>query len=152
MKKSKECVGRYKIKRIPSTKEIQSGQYVMNPCPGTCEDFIVSPEIFMHEFLNPGDHTGAAASDALPKKLHSKLLWNKTVNNFQNMVEGIDWDVVTWCTIVLLIAVTVLTIVWSECTKDVQGATGVGQFCIGALAVLIGLLSFAQGLATNPRF
>ncbi|KAL2208342.1 hypothetical protein CC79DRAFT_1381399 [Sarocladium strictum] len=154
---TEECIGKYKTERIPSIKEIMGGQYAMNPCPGTYEDFVISPEVFMHEFTSPGDHTGAAASDALPKKLHSKLLWDKNVNNIGNtpvgwgfyIVEGIEWEAVAWCTTAILIAVTVLTIAWSEYTNDVQGATGIGQFCLGALAVSIALLAFAQGAATG---
>ena len=131
----------------------------MNPCPDVYEDFVVSPEVFMHEFLSPGDHTGAAASDVLPKKLYSKLVWDKTVNSAQNppvgwgfyIVEGIEWRAVTWCTIVLLAMVTALTIAWSEFTQDVQGATGIGQFCISVLAVLVGLLVFVQA-GLSPTF
>ena len=91
----------------------------------------------------------------LPKKLHSQLLWDKNVNGATYLpqgwgfyiVEGIDWAFVRWCVLGLVLAVTILTIVWSAVKEDVQGGTGIGQFCIGALAMLSTVLLFSGGMS-----
>ena len=153
LKQSLDCVGSYKTNRIPSCKEVISGEYAFNPCPPEHSDVPIDPKVFMHVFTTPGDHLGGMATEMLPKKLHSRLLWDKNVNGVTYLprgwgfyiVEDIDWALVRWCVSSLVLAVTVLTITWSAVKEDVQGGTGIGQYCMGALAMLFSILLFSGG-------
>jgi hypothetical protein len=99
----------------------------------------------MHVFLNPGDHLGSLAAEMLPKKLRQKLCWDSAANNMNNLpygwgfyiIEDVDWIVVAVTVVGILFAITLLTIVWSMAKGDVQGGTGIGQYCVAILAVLI---------------
>lgn len=144
LQKSTDCVGNYTVNSIPSRAEILRGEYAFRPCPPPHGDVPIPPDVFMHVFLDPGDHLGSMAAEMLPKKLHSKLGWDDTINNASNLpvgwgfyiVERVDWVVTAWCIVGIITVVTLLTIVWSTVKRDIQGGTGIGQYCIAALAFL----------------
>lgn len=145
LKRSQECVGNYTTNSIPSRKEVQAQEYTLNPCPPTHGDVPLPPDLFMHVFLDPGDHLGSMAAEMLPKKLRSKLFWDTSVNSVGNapigwgfyVIEGVDWFAMTMLVFGVVLFATILTIVWSTVRNDVQGGTGIGQYSIAVLAVLI---------------
>lgn len=136
------------IDSIPSRKEILQQEYAFSPCPPLNGILPLPADIFMHIFLTPGDHLGDLAAEILPKKLYSGLSWNKDLHSIANrptgwgyyIVEGIDWLVVAWGSIVAGFGITVLTIAWSLRNGDVQGGTGIGQFCIALIAFWLSVL------------
>lgn len=105
----------------------------------------IPPQIFMHSFLEDGDHLGRMAMEMLPKKLWQPLAWKYDVNNINvcnlpygwgfYIVEGLDLALVAWCVAVIMTVVTIVVILWSVLNQDVQGGSGIGQYCIGLLAV-----------------
>ncbi|KAK4167659.1 hypothetical protein QBC43DRAFT_135738 [Cladorrhinum sp. PSN259] len=137
-KKSGTIVGPYEVNSIPSRKEVKRLEYSFSPCPPLIGPLPMPPEIFMHSFLDPADHFGPMAVSILPKKLDNPLCtasMNPTGWGFY-IVEGINWPLVFWTTVVTLFVITVIALVWIECTGDIQGGMGIGQFCIGVVAVL----------------
>ncbi|KAK1836084.1 hypothetical protein QBC39DRAFT_296909 [Podospora conica] len=143
LQKSGQCVGSYEVDSIPSLKEVLNQEYALSPCPPQIGKLPLPPDIFMHAFLDPGDHLGGMAVDMLPKKLWCELTWDeRTHGRWGNVpegwgfyvVEGINWGLVSWCAGVALVGATVLTVVWSAVLGDVQGGTGLGQYCLAALA------------------
>ncbi|KAK4446789.1 hypothetical protein QBC34DRAFT_468890, partial [Podospora aff. communis PSN243] len=145
LQKSGECVGAYELDSIPSTKEVIKQEYAFSPCPPRIGKLPLPPDIFMHGFLDPCDHFGPMAVEILPKKLWSQLRWDARANDRYNVpagwgfyiVEGINWSLVSWCTAVALILVTALTMSWSIWAGDVQGGTGLGQYCLAVLTVSV---------------
>ncbi|KAI1749652.1 hypothetical protein F4782DRAFT_512657 [Xylaria castorea] len=155
LQKSKECVGNYEFNSIPSRTEIYRQEYAFSPCPPALGDLPIPPALFMHAFLDPGDHMGSMAVEMLPKKLRRDLSWDDSINNSLNVpvgwgfyiIEGLDWLGVTWCIVITTLAVTLLTILWSALMQDVQGGTGIGQYCIAVLAVMVSaVLLTTEGL------
>ncbi len=147
LRKSGECVGSYQVNSIPSPKEIRKQEYEFSPCPPTLGTpaLPMPPDIFMHAFLDPEDHLGPMAVEILPKKLWSQLRWDALLNGRYSVpegwgfyiVEGINWPLVSWCAAVALAAVTVLTVLWSVVAEDVQGGTGLGQYCLAVLTLSV---------------
>ncbi|KAI1735820.1 hypothetical protein F4680DRAFT_433980 [Xylaria scruposa] len=145
LQKSKECVGNYEVNSIPSRTEIYREEYAFNPCPPMLGDLPIPPALFMHAFLDPGDHMGSMAMEMLPKKLRKELSWDGSLNNPLNVpigwgfyiIEGLDWLCVTWCIVITTLTVTLVTIFWSALMQDVQGGTGIGQYCIAVLAMIV---------------
>ncbi|KAK3323050.1 hypothetical protein B0H66DRAFT_555718 [Apodospora peruviana] len=145
LQKSGECVGNYTINSIPSRKEVLNQEYAFTPCPPRLGDLPMPPDIFMHAFLNPADHLGPVAIEMLPKKLWCKLGWDRRVHDHFNIPygwgfyisEGANWALLSWCAAVALLAVTGLTVTWSVVLRDVQGGTGLGQYCLAVLAVSV---------------
>ncbi|KAK3989489.1 hypothetical protein QBC44DRAFT_84051 [Cladorrhinum sp. PSN332] len=136
--KSGAVVGPYEVNSIPSRKEVQERRYAFSPCPPLIGSLPMPPDIFMHSFLDPADHFGPMVVSILPKKLHHQLCtasMNSTGWGFY-IVEGINWPLVVSTTVVTVFGITILAIVWSECTGDIQGGMGIGQFGIGVVAVL----------------
>lgn len=96
---------------------------------------------------------GFTALNMLPKKLRGELRWDSSVNDAFNLpvgwgfyiAEGFDWLCITWSVVVASLAVTILTIYWSVLMHDVQGGTGIGQYCIGVLAFLVSAVVLANG-------
>ncbi|KAK4185326.1 hypothetical protein QBC35DRAFT_534289 [Podospora australis] len=110
LQKSGECVGSYETNSIPSQKEVLRQQYAFSPCPPKF-NLPLPPDIFMHGFLDPGDHLGPMAVDMLPKKLWSKLRWNQN-ERFDIPVgwgfyieEGINWALVFLCGAIALMGI-----------------------------------------------
>ncbi|RYP44158.1 hypothetical protein DL768_009352 [Monosporascus sp. mg162] len=153
LKKSMECVGSYQINSVPSRKEIISQEYAFSPCPPLLGDVPIPPNIFMHIFLNPGDHLGSMATEMLPKKLRIKLFSDGSINNAFDLpvgwgfyiVEGVDWFLTGWCVISIVLMITVLTVTWSITMQDVQGGTGIGQYCVAVLAVFVPAIWLSGG-------
>ncbi|VBB73728.1 Putative protein of unknown function [Podospora comata] len=148
LQKSGEVVGSYEANSIPSTQEVMKQEYSFRPCPPKIGDLPMPPHIFMHMFLDPGDHLGLMAVELLPKKLWAELRWHRHLNSSANipggwgflMVEGIRDDLVRVLVVVLLILVTILVATWSAVMNDVQGATGLGQYCLALLAIVTSVL------------
>ncbi|KAK4198300.1 hypothetical protein QBC40DRAFT_205206 [Triangularia verruculosa] len=144
LQKSGELVGHYEVDSIPSLKQVSKQEYAFWPCPPDMGELPISPDLFMHAFLDPGNHMGTLAVQRLPKKLWAELRWNGQVHGHFNIptgwgiyiVEGVYWALVWWWTILALVAVTILTVAWSALMDDVQGGTGLGQYCLAALAGL----------------
>jgi hypothetical protein len=143
LQKSGECVGSYEVDSIPSIKEVLNQEYAFSPCPPRIGKLPLPPDIFMHAFLDPGDHLGPMAVDILPKKLWCQLRWDAGANGRWNVpegwgfyiVEGVNWGLVSWCAGAALVLVTVLAVVWSVIVGDVQGGTGLGQYCLAVLTL-----------------
>ncbi|KAK4171905.1 hypothetical protein QBC36DRAFT_315348 [Triangularia setosa] len=76
LQKSGEVVGSYQSNPIPSQKEVFRQEYTFHPCPPQIGDLPMPPEIFMHAFLDPGDHLGPMVVEILPKKLWAGLRWD----------------------------------------------------------------------------
>ncbi|KAI0549590.1 hypothetical protein F4679DRAFT_584307 [Xylaria curta] len=159
LRKSKECVGNYEVNSIPSRTEIYRQEYAFSPCPPILGDLPIPPALFMHAFLDPGDHMGSMAMEMLPKKLRRELSWDASLNNPLNVpigwgfyiVEGLDWLCVTWCIVITTLTVTLLTIFWSALMQDVQGGTGIGQYCIAVLAMIVSAALLAtESPASSP--
>ncbi|KAI0860178.1 hypothetical protein F4860DRAFT_480382 [Xylaria cubensis] len=159
LQKSKECIGNYEVNSIPSRTEIYRQEYAFSPCPPMLGDLPIPPSLFMHAFLDPGDHMGSMAVEMLPKKLHKGLSWDGSLNHPLNVpvgwgfyiIEGLDWLCVTWCVVITTLAVTLFTIFWSALMQDVQGGTGIGQYCIAVLAVMVSAALLAtEGLRGPP--
>ncbi|KAK1765189.1 hypothetical protein QBC33DRAFT_593195 [Phialemonium atrogriseum] len=70
--KSRECVGNIEVDSIPSIKEVYNGEYAYRPCPPDIGKYPVHPQVFMHSFFEPGDHTGSAVINRLLKKLYGE--------------------------------------------------------------------------------
>ena len=91
---------------------------------------------------------GSIAVEMLPKKLRERLRWDSSINDSLNVpvgwgfyiVEGFDWLRVTWCVVFAMMAITLLTISWSALKQDVQGGTGIGQYCIAMLAGVVSII------------
>lgn len=94
----------------------------------------------------------------LPKKLRNKLFWDSSVHDACNVptgwgfyiVEGVDWFLASWYTLGIVLASTGLTIAWSTAKNDVQGAIGIGQYCMAVLAVLISTVLLGCGDTLGP--
>ncbi|KAJ9155462.1 hypothetical protein NKR23_g2030 [Pleurostoma richardsiae] len=146
--KSKECIGNYQKDSIPSTKEVLREEYAFRPCPPKLGDLPMPPAIFMHCFLNPGDHLGSMAVDMLPKKLKCELICKSNGPSFDMpygwgfyIVEQWEWLRVAWCLMAIGAVSTLITVLWSVLKKDVQGGTGLGQFCIAVLMLVMSIVS-----------
>ncbi|KAJ4179460.1 hypothetical protein NW767_014613 [Fusarium falciforme] len=143
--KSKECIGNYQINSIPSRKEIFRQEYAFRPCPPLLGDLPMPPAIFMHSFLNPGDHLGPMAVEMLPKKLQRALEWDHDAANGSAfnipcgwgfyIVEEFDWIRIAWCVVVAAVVLSLFAVLWCVLVQDVQGGVGIGQYCIGLLTV-----------------
>ncbi|KAK5663757.1 hypothetical protein OQA88_4188 [Cercophora sp. LCS_1] len=145
LQKSGECIGHYQTNSIPTRKQVLNQEYAFAPCPPLLGDLPMPPDIFMHAFLDAGDHLGPMAVEVLPKKLWRALAWDRRVHDHFNIpqgwgfyiVEGINWPLVQWCAAITLFGVTVLTVCWSVLMTDVQGGTGLGQYCLAVLALSV---------------
>ncbi|KAK0648564.1 hypothetical protein B0T16DRAFT_388763 [Cercophora newfieldiana] len=69
LQKSDEYIGAYELGSIPSRNEVIKQEYAFSPCPPRIGRLPLPPDIFMHGFLDAGDHLGLMAVDILPKKL-----------------------------------------------------------------------------------
>lgn len=91
---------------------------------------------------------GSMATEALPKKLRNELQWNESVHDSVNMpigwgfyiIEDVAWFLVGWWVAGLVVVVTALTLIWCAFMHDVQGGTGIGQYCLAVLAILIAVV------------
>ncbi|KAK3375548.1 hypothetical protein B0T24DRAFT_202892 [Lasiosphaeria ovina] len=145
LKKTSECVANYQVNTIPLRKEVLSQEYAFSPCPPQVGQLPMPPHLFMHGFLDPGDHMGPMAVEMLPKKLWRRLGWDGRVHDHFNIptaygfyiVEGVNWPFMSWCAAVALLLVTALTVAWSVLAVDVQGGTGLCQYCLAVLAVSV---------------
>ncbi|CAM1503272.1 Fc.00g080480.m01.CDS01 [Cosmosporella sp. VM-42] len=144
LQKSGDCVGNYTTNSIPSKEQVFRQEYAFSPCPPAHGDVPIPPDIFMHAFLDPMDHLGTIATVSLPKKLQCQLRWVSSIHNVHNLpigwgcyiIEGVHWSLAASYTSIIALAVTILTVCWSATTGDVQGGTGIGQYCVAVLAVL----------------
>ncbi|KAL6411015.1 hypothetical protein AUP68_07449 [Ilyonectria robusta] len=94
----------------------------------------------------------------LPKKLRSKLFWDTSANNVFNapigwgfyIIEGVDWLAMTKWVFGFVLLATTFTIAWSTVRNDVQAGTGIGQYCIAVLAVLISTVVLGYSNTFSP--
>ena len=140
--KSRECVGNIEVDSIPSIKEVYNGEYAYRPCPPDIGKYPVHPQVFMHSFFEPGDHTGSAVINRLPKKLHGELscavdLGSLPVGWGVYIVEGFNWGLIRIFVVGAVVVTLLLTVIWSTVMQDVQGGTGIGQYSAAIIAIVV---------------
>ncbi|KAI0547131.1 hypothetical protein F4679DRAFT_555408 [Xylaria curta] len=141
--KSGACVGNYETNSIPSIKEVLQQEYAFNPCPPRIGRLPIQPHIFMHSFLNPGDHSGSLAVSQLPKKINEMLRMTE-LDNSQELpygwgifiVEGFNETLVAYILLLVLSIILLVVVLWSSLLKDISGGVGIGQFGLGFAAIL----------------
>ncbi|KAF6825911.1 hypothetical protein CPLU01_10001 [Colletotrichum plurivorum] len=148
LQRSREAVRNIVFDSIPSKDEVARQEYAFSPCPPqTPSKLPIESELFMHAFLEPGDHFGCAMQ-ILPKKLHIELFWDHLRNNNDSrpcgwgfyIEDGVDWGFVTIFVLIIVGLLLLTTVLWCCLTKDVQGGTGIGQFGLAILATSIALM------------
>lgn len=145
LKSSGECVNNCAINSIPSIAEVIRQEYAFNPCPPQHGPVPISPDLFLHGFLMPGDHTGDTMAEMLPKKLHQELHWDALTNSAQNVpigwgfyiFEELDRQLIRRVVIVLTFVAIIVVLVWSRALHDVSEATGVGQLALATLGIFL---------------
>ncbi|KAK7959169.1 uncharacterized protein PG986_004023 [Apiospora aurea] len=146
--KSGECVGNYQTNSIPTLKEVIQREYAFSPCPPLIGPMPIQSHLFMHSFLNPGDHSGSMAVGQLPKKVGRKLRCTGLTGQLSDpstmpfgwgiyIVEGLNTTLVVWLLGAGLLFVFLLTAVWTTVNDDVQSGMGIGQFALAFLALLL---------------
>ncbi|KAI1428115.1 hypothetical protein F5Y12DRAFT_711430 [Xylaria sp. FL1777] len=142
-----ECVGNYERNCIPSQTEVEKKEYTFSPCPPRIGAMPVQPHVFMHSFLNPGDHLGELAVLQLPKKVGKKL---KCVTQPHDpidipygwgiyIVEGLNTLLVSLVLAGVLALVTLIVLLWGALKSDVQGATGIGQYGLAVTGTILAI-------------
>lgn len=144
--RSGECIGNFEKDSIPPEEKVLEQEYAFQPCPPTIGKLPIPPHTFMHSFQDPGDHTGDLAVRRLPKKLWRKLTCDKEQLKAPAgwgiyIVEGYNWRLISRCAGIAFLVTFILTIVWSSLKQDVQGGTGIGQYCIAAIALALALIA-----------
>lgn len=144
---SGECIGNFEKDLIPPEEKVHEQEYTYKPCPPMTGKFPIHPNVFMHSFLNTGDHTGSLAIERLPKKLHEKLSCSVS-NQFPipvgwgiYIIEGYNWRLIMRCAGGVFFASFVLTIVWCWLKKDVSGGTGIGQYSVATIALALAMFA-----------
>ncbi|KAI1324067.1 hypothetical protein F5Y16DRAFT_323693 [Xylariaceae sp. FL0255] len=159
-----ECIGNYVKNSIPELKEIMKREYELSPYPPSLRDVPLQSHVFMHTFLNPGDHTSGNAVRQLPKKLGCEP---KCVSQQQrqqpqqsqqsqrlpgppdvppigwgiHIIEGPNTAVVSALLGAALCLVTFMVLIWSASRDDIQGATGIGQYLLALITLGIGTMA-----------
>ncbi|KAI0411017.1 hypothetical protein F5X98DRAFT_384517 [Xylaria grammica] len=142
-----ECVGNYERNSIPGQSEVANMQYTFSPCPPRVGTLPIQPHIFMHSFLNPGDHLGDSCLVQLPKKVGRRL---KCVTQPRDpfdipygwgiyIVEGLNTLLVSLLLICVVALVTLTVLLWSALKSDVQGGTGIGQYALAVMAAILAI-------------
>ncbi|KAI0541584.1 hypothetical protein GGR58DRAFT_498085 [Xylaria digitata] len=142
-----ECVGNYQKNSIPSQMEVKNKEYTFSPCPPRIGTMPIQPHLFMHSFLNPGDHLGGLALLQLPKKVGRKLKCVKQPHDPFDIpygwgvyiVEGLNTFLVSLLLIGFVALVTVIVFLWSALRGDVQGGTGIGQYGLAAMGTIVAI-------------
>ncbi|KAI1148749.1 hypothetical protein F4825DRAFT_469884 [Nemania diffusa] len=145
-----ECVGNFEKDSIPGQNEVAKKEYTFSPCPPRIGKVPIQPHIFMHSFLNPGDHLGELALLQLPKKVGRKL---KCVTQPRDpfdvpygwgiyIVEGLNTFLVTLLLIGVLAVLSLIVLLWSILKRDVQGGTGIGQYGLAVMGMVIVVCTF----------
>ena len=102
----------------------------------------------MHALLQPGDHTGAVATERLPKKLNDELRatdkdsFDLPVGWGIYIIDGYNWGLIRVLLAVLLIICFIMAVIWSI-QGDLQGGMGIGQLSVAL--VLSGLTAAFLG-------
>ncbi|KAK8036151.1 hypothetical protein PG993_008765 [Apiospora rasikravindrae] len=144
--KSGECVGNYQTNSIPTLKEVMQREYAFSPCPPLIGPMPIRSHLFMHSFLNPGDHSGSTAVKQLPKKVGKRLRCTSSQPSDPSaspfgwgiyMVEGLNTTLVVWLLGAGLLATFLFTTVWTVANNDIQSGMGIGQFALAFLALLL---------------
>lgn len=100
------------------------------------------PHIFMHSFLEPGDHTGSVIIERLPKKVGERL----SSQQFPGfgwgvyIVEGYNWKLLRKSTLMALSISSIPMLSWSIWRKDVQGGIGMGQYLVAVLTLALSII------------
>ncbi|KAI0111152.1 hypothetical protein GGR51DRAFT_66710 [Nemania sp. FL0031] len=147
-----ECVGNYEKNSIPGEKEVAKREYTFSPCPPRIGTMPIHPHVFMHSLLNPGDHLGELAVLQLPKKVGRRL---KCVAQPRDpfdvpygwgiyIVEGLHTTLVSLLLLIIVGAMTLIVMLWSALRKDVQGGTGIGQYGLAAVGMIVAICAFSR--------
>ena len=149
--KTLNSVGNFEGDSIPSIKEVYRGEYTYKPCPPNIGRYPIHPKVFMHSFLEPGNHTGCVAVQRLPKKLHCELTCAISVDAVPlpegwgiYVVEGFNWGLIRLIVAVFVVLTLVLSVTWSIAIGDVQGGVGIGQYAVALVAVALTTVLLGQ--------
>ncbi|KAI3318242.1 hypothetical protein HD806DRAFT_540324 [Xylariaceae sp. AK1471] len=141
-----ECVGNYQKNSIPGKNEVMNKEYELWPCPPRIGTMPIQSHVFMHSFLNPGDHLGGLAVRQLPKQLGRKLKCVTQPEPFDvpfgwgvYIIEGLNTLLVSVVLTGVLLIVTVTVLLWSALRNDVQGGTGIGQYALAAVGTVVAI-------------
>ncbi|TGJ88418.1 hypothetical protein E0Z10_g360 [Xylaria hypoxylon] len=145
-----ECIGNYEKDSIPGKEEMARMEYTLSPYPPRIGTLPIQPHLFMHSFLNPGDHLGGLAVLRLPKKVGRRLKCTTQPRNPLDVpygwgvyiVEGVDMFLVSLLLAGVLSLVTLAVVLWSMLKGDVQGGTGIGQYALAVVAIATGAFAW----------
>ncbi|KAK8859797.1 HET-like protein [Apiospora arundinis] len=163
LNKSGECVGNYKTNSIPSFKEVEKREYAYSPCSPLIGPMPIQSHLFMHSFLNPGDHSRSLAVQQLPKKVGTRLACTTDHTNGNTnaieppfgwgiyIVEGLNVTLIVWLLGAGLLSIFLLATVWATAYNDVQAGMGVGQFALAFLTLLL-MTAAVKETNTLPSF
>ncbi|KAJ8131083.1 hypothetical protein O1611_g2546 [Lasiodiplodia mahajangana] len=154
-----ECVGNYEKNSIPGKLEVANREYTFSPCPPRIGTMPIHPHVFMHSFLNPGDHLGKLALLQLPKKVGRRLQCAPQSRDPSDLpygwgiyiVEGLNTILVSLLLLGIVGVVTLIVLLWSAIKSDVQGGTGIGQYGLAVMGMIVAICAFSweplKGLA-----
>ncbi|KAI1750284.1 hypothetical protein F4782DRAFT_252796 [Xylaria castorea] len=145
-----ECIGNYEKDSIPGKEEMARKEYTLTPYPPRIGRIPIQPHVFMHSFLNPGDHLGGLAVLQLPKKVGRRLKCTAQPINPLDVpygwgvyiVEGVNMFLVSLLLAGILALVTLAVLLWSTLKGDVQGGTGIGQYALAIVAFVTGAFAW----------
>ncbi|CAI4214429.1 unnamed protein product [Parascedosporium putredinis] len=140
-----ESVGNRELDSIPAIEDVYSGDYSYRPCPPDIGRYPIHPDIFMHSFKDPGDHTGSVAVARLPKKMRRPLTCANDSLNIPTgwgiyIVEGLNWPLVGIVISLLMLVTAGIALAWSVVQKDVQGGTGIGSLIAALTDVIVSVI------------
>ncbi|CAJ2501479.1 Uu.00g043320.m01.CDS01 [Anthostomella pinea] len=144
-------VGNYEKISIPSIKDVMAGEYAFSPCPPSIGSVPIQSHLFMHSFIDPGDHIGQKSVMRLPKKVGKKLICRGPLDHDTALlygwgiyiVEELNEEAVAYFLTVVMVIILAVTMPWSSVKQDTQGGMGIGQFALAftALFLTMGLIS-----------
>jgi hypothetical protein len=128
------------LRALPPEAEVkQLKNYDYTPCPPDIEDPLLQNQ-FIHELLKPGPHLDNYWITTFPKKLKGRLEyisgqrpvgWGIIIN------EGINWFVLLFGVLVILLATGFVVVIYAAFTKDVSSATGIGAYLVAILSLVV---------------
>ncbi|KAI1127226.1 hypothetical protein F5Y10DRAFT_266299 [Nemania abortiva] len=146
-----ECVGNYEKNSIPGKIEVAKKEYTFSPCPPRIGTMPIHPHVFIHSFLNPGDHLGELALLQLPKKVGRKLKCVKQPSDPFDVpygwgvyiVEGLNTFLVSQLLLGVVAIMTLIVLLWSSLKRDIQGGTGIGQYGLAAMGTIFAICALS---------
>lgn len=130
---------------LPPEEQVKAKIYAYTPCQPATKDPLALP--FFHSLLEPGQHLDDYWTRYMPKKLREVLAYNPqsaepVIGWGLYIIEGPNWYVLTWLTLIFVVFSVALALVYSCVTRDVSSGFTVGSFVLGALAVIGTTLSY----------